>query len=235
VLYVDDEPALCRAFERALRSPEYRVLTTTSAQTALELIAAEPFDVIASDYRMPELNGLDFLGVAREKNPGARRLLVSGRVEGEVDEVLLREADVDHVLAKPWSLDELRRVVRHAAEFAALARERAELVAQLARLGVPASARAGRDEARRVAGLARALGAALGLGDEALRALEEGAFLARLGATLLGDEGARLVEVAVAYQRARTDSGSDEAALAALEQVPGLDARVVAALRGLHR
>ena len=116
ILYVDDEPALCRAFERALRGPNMRIVTTTSAPHAVELLGSEAFDVVATDYRMPELNGIEVLREARQRLPGARRVLVSGRIDGEVEPHVLAEADVDGVVTKPWSLDELRRVVRRAAE-----------------------------------------------------------------------------------------------------------------------
>jgi len=213
VLYVDDEAALCRAFERALRGPELRVVTTTSAPHAVELLAAERFDVVATDYRMPELNGLEILRVARERNPNARRLLVSGRIEGEVEEAELRDADVDHVLVKPWSLDELRRVVRRAAEFAEVARERAALAEKLAARDWQAAA------AERCADgglkVARALGAALGIGAEELAL------------------AARIIAVADAYDRLLAEGRSPEAAFAALAG-PCFDRRVLDALAKLE-
>ncbi len=128
ILYVDDEPALCRAFERALRAPGVKVITTTSATAALEIIAREKLDVVASDYRMPDANGVEVLREAKRCCPGARRLLVSGRIEGEVEVTDLAEADVDCVVLKPWSLDELRRVVRRAVELAEVSRERTHLL-----------------------------------------------------------------------------------------------------------
>ncbi len=206
VLYVDDEAALCRAFERALRGPEMRVITTTSAPQAVEMLGREPFDVVATDYRMPEINGIELLRAARVKAPGARRLLVSGRIEGEVAQEILDDADIDHVLIKPWSLDELRRVVRRAAEYAALARENVQLAlalaaqeAQAARdkrqqdihllldtleLRDPETARHSRATAR----LARRLAEALGLGGDALQAVEEGALLHDIGKIGMADQ-----------------------------------------------
>jgi putative nucleotidyltransferase with HDIG domain len=205
VLYVDDEAALCRAFERALRGPGMRVITTTSAPQAVEILGRESIDVVATDYRMPDLNGLDVLHAARERAPGARRLLVSGRIEGEVDDGVLNDADIDYVLLKPWSLDELRRVVRRAAELAELTRERTQLLQKLAvqereivavrraqelkllhcalELRAPDTAL----HSRRVALVARALGERLGLGGEELQAIEEGALLHDVGKIGLSD------------------------------------------------
>jgi putative nucleotidyltransferase with HDIG domain len=188
ILYVDDEPALCRAFERALRGPGVKIVTTTSAPHAVELLDSERFDVVATDYRMPELNGIEILRAARARAPGARRLLVSGRIDGEVDNDVLADADVDGVVIKPWSLDELRRVVRRAAELAVLTRERAQLIQERRsrELGLLVSALELRDagtaaHARRTARLARLLAEELGILGEELRVVEDAALAHDIG------------------------------------------------------
>lgn len=181
-----------------------KVTTTTSPPEAVALIGSQSFDVIATDYRMPDINGIEILRTARERAPDARRLLVSGRIEGEVEESVLRDADIDHIVTKPWSLDELRRVVRRAAEFAELARERTHLLAELAIKEKQVAERRDHDlhllqcalelrapstavHSRRVAKIARALGEHLGLGGEELRSLEEGALLHDVGKLGLPD------------------------------------------------
>lgn len=109
VLYVDDEPALCKAFERALRGHAL-VTTMTSASAAIVLLATEQFDVVASDYRMAEATGVEVLGIARARWPTTRTILVSGQVDSpEHDETM---TGFDAFLRKPWSLDELRRLLR---------------------------------------------------------------------------------------------------------------------------
>src|SRR5262249_54431244 len=108
-------------------------------------------------------------------------------------------ADIDHVLIKPWSLDELRRVVRRAAEFAELAREKAQLALALAAQAEAAAVEQRRrggalllgalelrdpeiaGHARRVARLARPLAERLGLGGDELQAIEAGALLHDIG------------------------------------------------------
>jgi len=122
VLYVDDEAALCKAFERALRGTDVQVITTTSAPHALELLTTECFDVVASDLRMPQVDGLMVLRAARAHDPCTRRLLVSGQGEADEGGAALRDESVDEVVCKPWSLDELRHVVHRAAAHASLAR-----------------------------------------------------------------------------------------------------------------
>ena len=122
ILYVDDEPALCKAFERALRAPDVKVVTTTSAPEALALVAEISFDVVASDLRMPQIDGLRVLRAVRDHDPCTHRLLISGEAEADVGDTI-RGGAFDDILCKPWSLDQLRDVVRRGAEHASLARQ----------------------------------------------------------------------------------------------------------------
>lgn len=165
VLYVDDEPALCRAFERALRGVDMRVVTFTSAPEAVKRLDSESFDVIASDYRMPDIDGLSVLRAARSRSPGAKRLLISGQGDFDLDSDAIREVGVDGVVTKPWSLDTLRRVVSIAADHAAVERENrrlSELLANeqatVARLRVEFSQLASRQATQITDVLTRALG-----------------------------------------------------------------------------
>jgi response regulator RpfG family c-di-GMP phosphodiesterase len=132
VLYVDDEPSLCRAFARMFGSEaDVRVSTTTSAQEAAELIEHENFDVIVSDLRMPGMDGIELLTAARDKLPDARRLLVSGYADLDSAISAINHVGVDRLLTKPWNTHELMGAVRAAAEHARLVRENAAITQAL--------------------------------------------------------------------------------------------------------
>ena len=68
ILLVDDEENLLEATKLYLEKlgQHYQIDTTTSAIKALEILEEIPFDVIISDYQMPEVNGLEFLSKLRE-------------------------------------------------------------------------------------------------------------------------------------------------------------------------
>jgi response regulator RpfG family c-di-GMP phosphodiesterase len=136
VLYVDDEPSLCRAFARLFRQDAHVVVATASSpQEALTLLDAEQFDVIVSDLRMPGMSGIELLAKGRRMRPEMRRLLVSGFADFESALDAINEVGVDRMLVKPWDIGELRTAVHGAAEHAFLQRENIRMTAELRRRG----------------------------------------------------------------------------------------------------
>ncbi len=132
VLYVDDEPSLCRAFARMFGSDQrVTVSTTTSSVEAATLLENEPFDVIVSDLRMPFMDGIELLSTARDKRPDARRLLVSGFADLDTALNAINRVGVDRLLTKPWNTHELMSAVRSSAEHAVLVRENARMATAL--------------------------------------------------------------------------------------------------------
>src|SRR5205807_5444381 len=79
VLLVDDEPAVLRAFKRALERADHQVATALDGQSALELVrSGGRFDVIVSDLNMPRLSGTEFLRAIREHDLDVPVVLASG-------------------------------------------------------------------------------------------------------------------------------------------------------------
>ncbi|HNX18347.1 MAG TPA: PAS domain S-box protein [Methanoregula sp.] len=85
VLYVDDEPALLDLAPLYLeRSGSLSISTTGSAKNALELLKTQSFDAIVSDYQMPEMDGIAFLKIIRERFDGIPFILFTGKGREEV-------------------------------------------------------------------------------------------------------------------------------------------------------
>jgi response regulator RpfG family c-di-GMP phosphodiesterase len=124
VLYVDDEPSLCRAFARFFREdPGLTISTAGSPEEAIALMQREVFDVIVSDLRMPGMSGIELLATARRTRPEMRRLLVSGYADFESALDAINEVGVDRLLTKPWQNEEVRTAVHAAVNLALLRRE----------------------------------------------------------------------------------------------------------------
>ena len=85
VLYVDDEPALLDATKKTLeRKPGLSVDTASSAREALELLRTREYDIIISDYQMPEMDGIQFLKFLRSSGNTIPFILFTARGREEV-------------------------------------------------------------------------------------------------------------------------------------------------------
>jgi DNA-binding NtrC family response regulator len=114
VLVVDDEPeiraTLARAIGRAL--PGTRVVTAADGQEALARLAAEPVDVIVTDYRMPGMTGVELLARSLALAPTASRILVTAYAEVPVVAKALNEGHVSKFLQKPVPMGVLVGAIR---------------------------------------------------------------------------------------------------------------------------
>jgi response regulator RpfG family c-di-GMP phosphodiesterase len=134
ILYVDDEAGLCRLFARLFHDARgFQVSTLTSSTEAADLIRSASFDVIVSDLKMPEIDGLDLLAAAKRDRPDARRLLVSGYADFSTAMEAINRVGVDRLIVKPWVADDMREAVRVAAEHAALKRDNVRVTEELRR------------------------------------------------------------------------------------------------------
>jgi|SRR5579884_261710 diguanylate cyclase (GGDEF)-like protein/PAS domain S-box-containing protein len=114
LLLVDDEPNVLNALTRALRRDGYRILTATSAEDAMNLLAREEVGVVVSDQRMPGATGTELLRKVKDMHPRTVRMVLSGYTDlGAVTEAINQGA-IYKFLTKPWDDDDLRVQIRDA-------------------------------------------------------------------------------------------------------------------------
>ena len=111
LLLVDDESRILSALERALRREGYELLVAESAAQALRILDDRPVDLVLSDHKMPGMSGLEFLGEAAARQPGAARILITGWPE-EVPADQLERLGIRALIPKPWDQDALKATVR---------------------------------------------------------------------------------------------------------------------------
>ena len=110
ILTVDDDPAVSRAVARDLRrryGEQYRVVRAESGAAALDALRevklrGDSVAVMLADYRMPQMNGIQFLEAAMDLFPAARRVLLTAYADTEAAIDAINVVDVDHYLLKPW-------------------------------------------------------------------------------------------------------------------------------------
>lgn len=112
ILVVDDNPDVAGIIRLAVRKlpRPIEVVGELNAERALERLKYEQFDLVISDYRMREMDGLQLLAKARPAQQDEVRLLFTA-YSAKLDAVALANARLDGVIEKPMVLDALRQVL----------------------------------------------------------------------------------------------------------------------------
>ncbi|MGE5623278.1 MAG: response regulator [Bacillota bacterium] len=117
ILLVDDELHVLHALQRILRQQlqgkDVKCELFTEPQKALERCAEGiVFDIVISDYRMPEINGVDFLKMVKLMQPDAVRLMLSASSDVQAVINAVNEAEVFRYILKPWQTEDLENTIR---------------------------------------------------------------------------------------------------------------------------
>jgi len=110
IVTVDDDPGVSRAVARDLRrryGENYRIVRAESGPAALDALRqmklrGDQVAVILADYRMPQMNGIEFLEKAMDRYPAARRVLLTAYADTNAAIDAINVVDLDHYLLKPW-------------------------------------------------------------------------------------------------------------------------------------
>ncbi len=133
LLVVDDEPAILASMG-ALVGKDFEILTAESAEAAQAVFGRLPVDIVLTDQKMPRRTGVQLLEWVREHSPRTIRLLMSSYAELDDAIDAINRGHVYHYLPKPWRVEQLRHVLRNAAEKFQLERSREQLLEELKRL-----------------------------------------------------------------------------------------------------
>lgn len=112
VLFVDDDPKILAAFQRQLRK-KVTIETVESGAEGLEVLRRNgPFSVVVTDYCMPSMNGIEFLGRARQIAPETVRMLLTGSADLGAAIQAVNQGNIFRFLTKPCSPDNLLEAVQ---------------------------------------------------------------------------------------------------------------------------
>lgn len=133
-LLVDDEANILSSIRRVVhgmprdaRGEPHSVESFTSASEALERARHTAFDLVISDYRMPEMSGVDFLAQLIEIQPDIARMVLSGYADLQAVISAVNRVQIFRFVQKPWDEYELETAIRHALEHRQLILDNREL------------------------------------------------------------------------------------------------------------
>jgi YesN/AraC family two-component response regulator len=117
ILFVDDEQPILNTMRRLFINSGYDILTAESGETGLEIIKNDPpVHIVVSDYRMPGMNGVEFLKTVNARWPETVRLVLSGYADTANVMAAINEGQIFKVITKPWNDDDFKNIIIDAAE-----------------------------------------------------------------------------------------------------------------------
>jgi diguanylate cyclase (GGDEF)-like protein len=102
ILCVDDEPSILQSLERLLKN-RFEIFTALSAPEGLNVLRSHTDTaIVLSDFRMPEMTGIEFLKQVRVLYPKTSRAILSGQIDLQQVSEALNNSDIHKFFLKPW-------------------------------------------------------------------------------------------------------------------------------------
>ncbi|WP_020410025.1 response regulator [Hahella ganghwensis] len=127
IAIIDDEENILNSLRRLLRKQGWEVLTFEDPQTALAELRFAEVDIIISDYRLPDMNGVELLNLLKTIVSDALRILLSGQADLAGVMGAINQAEVYRFISKPWTDSELIMTLENALKFNELEKENRRL------------------------------------------------------------------------------------------------------------
>jgi len=114
IMIIDDEPIVGKRLIQALNKNGYEVEAFTTGNKALERFDEKPFDIVVTDIRMDEIDGIEVLSQVLKKRENTKVIIITGYATIEMAREALAKGAFDFI-SKPFKPDELRDVIKKAA------------------------------------------------------------------------------------------------------------------------
>ncbi len=154
ILIVDDEARMTEVIALALQSQGYQTRTFVSARKALESARTDGADVVVTDWKMPEMDGMELMKQLHHHIPKLPVIMITAHADVPSAVTAMREGAFDYIL-KPFDNDELRNLVARALEVSRLKRENQYLRQEIASRYTPENVVAESTESKKVLDLIR--------------------------------------------------------------------------------
>ncbi|UCG51001.1 MAG: response regulator [Candidatus Latescibacterota bacterium] len=132
VVIVDDEEMVLTSLESFLDlETDYVVKSFKNPMEALKYIEGNSVDLVVSDYLMPEMDGISFLGEVRKLKPDVPRIILTGYADKENAIKAINEVGLFQYIEKPWDNDDLLIILRNGVERSRLMRKLQEKIKEI--------------------------------------------------------------------------------------------------------
>ncbi len=118
ILFVDDEKGVLSSLRRLFIDEDWDMHFALSAAEGLEILKEESIDLVVSDVRMPEMDGIAFLSKVKTLYPETVRIFLSGYADHKAILKAFADGCAQQLLPKPWDDQEIRNVIKEALELA---------------------------------------------------------------------------------------------------------------------
>jgi DNA-binding NtrC family response regulator len=115
ILVLDDEEIVCTRLKTVLEKAGYQVETFTDSRQAKIRIEQHRFDIVVTDMKMANIDGLELFDVVKAKWPDCQVFLITGFATVDVTREALQRG-VRDVIAKPFKIADFKKLIDQAAE-----------------------------------------------------------------------------------------------------------------------
>jgi two-component system response regulator HydG len=126
ILIVDDEKITLKNLVHVMEKEGYEVVGTLSGPDALKILEEQEFDAVLADLKMEKVDGIKILKRCKELYPNTEVIMITGYATVEAVDNTMKNGAF-YCIAKPFELDEIRKVAKEAIEMARLKKESIQL------------------------------------------------------------------------------------------------------------
>ena len=134
IVIVDDEEMVLVSINSFLTlETNYNVTTFSHPKDALEFIRENEVDLVISDYLMPDMDGIRFLGEVKRLRPDVTRIILTGYADKENAIKAINDIGIYQYIEKPWDNEDLNIIIRNGLEKKLLMEQLQEKIEQINR------------------------------------------------------------------------------------------------------
>ncbi|MHC4872109.1 MAG: GGDEF domain-containing response regulator [Planctomycetota bacterium] len=113
ILFVDDESNILKTLSRQLHNEPYEKFFTTNTDEALAILKNNIINIVISDIRMPNIDGISLLSMIKKMYPETRRVVLTGYKEIDNAICAINEAQIHAYISKPWDINEIKKTIQN--------------------------------------------------------------------------------------------------------------------------